>query len=73
MKVETKFSKALQESLNIYYWLKNDLGIFDETFYCLDEKSWCKEISPNSISINDIDISLHKVNFKNGLQEILVA
>ncbi len=72
MKSEKTFSNAVQEALNTFDWLKNDLQILDETFYCFDEKNWCDE-SWKKLSVQDIDLSSHEFEFKEGLQQILVA
>lgn len=73
LKTESKFANAVQEALNLYVWLKDDLKIIDEQFFCFDEKSNCNERYISRIKINEIDLSLHKINFKEGLQEVLVA
>lgn len=73
LKTESKFADAVQEALNLLVWLQDDLKIIDEQFLCFDEKSDCDEMFLGRININEIDLSLHKINFENGSQEILIA
>lgn len=73
LKNEIKFSKAVEEALNLYQWLKNDLQIIDNQFLCLDEKPECQTRYFSRTNINEIDLSLHKINFADGLAEVLIA
>lgn len=73
MKTESKFAKVVQEALDIYDWLKNQLKVYDEVFYCVSEKDWCKDISLNSIQLGDIDLSFHEVQFNDGFKSILMV
>lgn len=73
LKNEIKFSKAIKEALNLYQWLISDLQIIDNDFLCLDEKPECQTRYFSRTNINEIDLSFHKINFTDGLAEVLIA